>query len=147
MSLFRTQPGEDYEAIRAEVGFITDLQLEIEAAMDKQGLTQAKLAKLLNVSEARVSQMLSDNGANLEARTIAKIAHRLGMKAHIRFDAPEAQVARKNGPTVCMAQWVRDQAGSGGKSSWGRAIASDDESWTADQGEATQPALASVGAG
>lgn len=146
MSLFRTQPGEDYEAIRAEVGFITDLQLEIEAAMDKQGLTQAKLAKLLNVSEARVSQILSDNGANLEARTIAKIAHRLGMKAHIRFDVPEAQTARKDGPTVCMAQWVRDQAGAGGKSSWARAIASDDGGWTSDEVETNQSVLAVAGA-
>jgi len=146
MPLFRTQPGDDYEAIRAEVSFITDLQLEIEAAMDKQGLTQAKLAKLLNVSEARVSQILSDNGANLEARTIAKIAHRLGMKAHIRFDEPETQFSRKNGPTVCMAQWVRDHAGSGNKISWGRAIASEGASWDADKDGNPEPVPASAGA-
>lgn len=146
MSLFRTQAGEDYEAIRAEVSFITDLQLEIEAAMDKQGLTQAKLAKLLNVSEARVSQVLSDNGANLEARTIAKIAYRLGLRAHIRFDEPEAEPRRKGGPTVCMAQWVRDHAGSGNKKNWGRAIASEGVSWDADQGRSAEPILASAGA-
>lgn len=145
MSLFRTQAGEDYEAIRAEVNFITDLQLEIEAAMDVQGLTQAKLAKLLEVSEARVSQMLSDNGANLEARTIAKIAHRLGMKAHICFDEPEARPARKDGPTVCMAQWVRDNAGSGSKLSWGRAIASEDGSWDAGQHGNAEGVAASAG--
>lgn len=132
MPLFRVNAQDEYDGIRAEVSFITDLQLEIEAAMDRNGLTQGALAKKLGVSEARVSQILSENGANLEARTIAKIAHRLGMKARIRFEELEATDARRTDRTTSLAQWSREHPASNWRGSWARAIASNENGWASE---------------
>lgn len=129
MSLFRVNVQDEYDGIHAEVSFITDLQLEIEAAMDRNGLTQGALAKKLGVSEARVSQILSQNGANLEARTIAKIAYRLGMKASIRFSDLEATDGRRTNRTTSLAQWSREHTASKWAGSWARAIASNEDGW------------------
>lgn len=133
MSLFRTKAQDEYDGIRAEVSFITDLQLEIEAAMDQNGLTQGALAKKLGVSEARVSQILAENGANLEARTIAKIAHRLGMKARVRFEETAVAESRRSDRAICLAQWARENTSSKWQGSWARAIASNENEWLSER--------------
>jgi transcriptional regulator with XRE-family HTH domain len=85
MGLFQNPGEDDYDALLAENAFIHDVQIAIEAAMDAHAMTQADLATLLNVSEARVSHILSANGRNLQARTIARIAHALGCRAAVSF--------------------------------------------------------------
>ncbi len=74
-------------ALIAENLLINRLQVEIEKALDRTGVTQAELAKLLGVSSARVSQILAGDGSNLRARTVARIAHALGVEAVVHFRA------------------------------------------------------------
>jgi len=85
MSLFRGPNDKNYDVLLAENDLINNVQLAIEAAMKAQDITQADLAKRLGISEARVSQMLADNGSNLRARTIARIACALDRRAKIEF--------------------------------------------------------------
>jgi transcriptional regulator with XRE-family HTH domain len=82
--MFRTE-GKEFQILVAENSFISDIQIVIERVMDEKGVSQADLAKFLNVSEARVSQILSGNGKNLQARTIARIAHVLNLKPVVEF--------------------------------------------------------------
>src|SRR5690348_9574734 len=85
MSLFQTAKDKNYERLVAENSFINDVQVAVEAALNAKDMSQAELAKRLGISPARVSQILGGNGANLEARTIARVAHALGMQAMIEF--------------------------------------------------------------
>ncbi|PZR32591.1 helix-turn-helix transcriptional regulator [Caulobacter segnis] len=85
MSLFGAKNDPEYERLLAENAFINDLQLEIENALRERDFTQVDLARLMGVSEARVSQILGGNGRNLQARTIARIAHAVGMAIDLKF--------------------------------------------------------------
>ncbi len=80
-----TTNDKEYDTLVAENRFITDIQMAIECAMKEKNMSQAQIARALSISEARVSQILSGNGKNLQARTIARIAHVLGLKAAIEF--------------------------------------------------------------
>ncbi len=112
MSLFRKPNEEGYDALFAESSFITEIQLAIEAALDQKGLTQADLARILDVSEARVSQILGGNGRNLQARTIARIAHALGRTAFVDFIEEEAGwldegiAAEQKIPVQAFSEWM-----------------------------------------
>lgn len=128
MSLFRAGD-ENVEALRTEISFIHDIQLEIETVMDEKGISQADLAKLLNVSEARVSQMLSDNGANLEGRTIARVARVMGCVARLKFEPTHSAYAEGAARVSCLKQFVRQKAESNSQSRWARYAASNDQSW------------------
>lgn len=77
--MFDRAADKNFEVLVAENRFVTDVQLAIERAMKDAHLSQADLARALNVSEASVSQMLADTGRNFKARTIARIAHVLGL--------------------------------------------------------------------
>lgn len=85
MGLFHKESDKNYDRLVAENNFISDIQLAVEKAMAAKQLSQADVAKMLDISPARMSQILSDNGANLEARTIARIAHALRMVALVEF--------------------------------------------------------------
>jgi transcriptional regulator with XRE-family HTH domain len=76
---------KQYDTLVVENRFITDIQMEIERAMKEQNLSQAQLARALEITEARVSQILSGNGKNLQARTVARIANVLGLRACVEF--------------------------------------------------------------
>lgn len=90
MSLFGIAGDAEYEALVAENSFVSSIQLAIESALEAHEMSQVELARRLGVSEARVSQILSSNGKNLQARTVARIAHALGLKALVEFvDAEE----------------------------------------------------------
>lgn len=112
MTLFQ-QPGEDdYDILLAEGRFIADIQVAIETALDDRKLTQTDLAKMLGVSSARVSQILGGNGANLTARTVARIAHVLGLRACLNLadtslDGWWQEAADDDEPSEFFADWVR----------------------------------------
>lgn len=120
MQFFSTPQDQNFAALSAEIAFVSDLQIAIEGAMDRRGVTQADLARLLSVSEARVSQMLSDNGANLRARTIAKIAHALDAKACLSFEDAD-------GSGCVESLRTRRLATSSG--SWGQSVAANEDVW------------------
>jgi transcriptional regulator with XRE-family HTH domain len=85
VALFNKAGEANYEALVAENRFISDIQIAIESALTARDVSQSDLARMLDVSAARVSQMLSGNGANLTARTVARIAHVLGFRARLGF--------------------------------------------------------------
>lgn len=85
MTMFGDASDLEYQALVAENQFINKLQVSIERAMDERNLKQADIARLLKVSEARISQILSGNGKNLQARTIARMAFALGYVADVEF--------------------------------------------------------------
>lgn len=105
-------PGEgDYDGLVAENRFISDIQLAIETSLAERRMTQTELARLLGVSSARVSQLLAGNGANMTARTVARIAHVLGVRACVAF-ADEAfmgwrQQSQQASESIDVADYVR----------------------------------------
>jgi predicted transcriptional regulator len=128
MSLFRAGD-QNVEALRTEISFIHDIQLEIETAMEEQGISQADLAKLLNVSEARVSQMLSDNGANFEGRTIARVARVMGCVARVKFEPAHSAASNGAARVSCLKHFARVKAENNSQSRWARYAASNDQGW------------------
>jgi transcriptional regulator with XRE-family HTH domain len=61
---------------------ISRVSVMLSTALDSSGISQHDLAAKLNVSEARVSQMLNGD-ANLTILTLAKIASALKMELKI----------------------------------------------------------------
>jgi transcriptional regulator with XRE-family HTH domain len=59
-------------------GLAVSVQMAVQKAMVRGGLSQKLLAERLGVSTARVSQILSAHGRNLTLKTLGKIAHALG---------------------------------------------------------------------
>lgn len=112
MPLFQ-QPGEDdFDILVAESRFIGDIQVAIETALDDRKMTQTDLARLLDVSPARVSQILGGNGANLTARTVARVAHVIGLRACLNFSDPSLEgwceeTPEDEEPNVEFGDWVR----------------------------------------
>ncbi len=108
MALFRDDNDKQYQMLVAENRFVSDIQVAIEQSLKLKGISQADLARALDISEARVSQLLASNGKNLQARTIARIAHVLGMRAIIDFNSPSDAVAKSNSRvTGDFADWIR----------------------------------------
>jgi transcriptional regulator with XRE-family HTH domain len=104
--------GEKFEILVAENRFVTDVQLAIERAMDEIGATQADLARKLDVSEARVSQLLSDTGKNLQVRTIARISHALCLHPTLRLVDKEAyaesrKIQKRTGRGGPFRDWIK----------------------------------------
>ena len=62
----------------AEEGFLFEVQYAIEALMKDKAVSRKKLAEMLGVSASRVTEMLSDEGANLTLRTVGRIFAHLG---------------------------------------------------------------------
>ncbi|MEH3036190.1 MAG: XRE family transcriptional regulator [Sphingomonas adhaesiva] len=62
----------------AEERLLYMAQTTIQRQLNRQGLKYRDLARKLEVSEARVSQLLGDDALNLTIRTLARVFHRLG---------------------------------------------------------------------
>lgn len=73
------EPLNDAERIDiAAESLAVSVQLAVQKAMVRGGMSQKTLAERLGVSTARVSQILSDHGRNLTLKTLGRIAHALG---------------------------------------------------------------------
>lgn len=82
--LERNLPAEkSYEFLLAEEELILDAQITIQRILNEKDICQAELARVLGVSESYISQMLSDSARNLTLRTVARVMHALGEKAHL----------------------------------------------------------------
>ena len=57
---------------------VFSVQLALQKAMMKHGVSNKQLAEKLGMSPARVSQIFASNGPNLTLKTIARIQHALG---------------------------------------------------------------------
>jgi transcriptional regulator with XRE-family HTH domain len=65
----------------AEERLLYMAQTAIQRQLNRQGLKYRDLARRLDVSEARVSQLLGDEALNLTIRTLARVFHKLGEEA------------------------------------------------------------------
>jgi transcriptional regulator with XRE-family HTH domain len=70
----------DFEESLAEVeeGFVVDVQLFLHEMMVAKKVSRAELARRMNVSRGRISQIFSDDCKNLTIRLLAKATHALG---------------------------------------------------------------------
>lgn len=123
MSFFSTPNDKDFDLARAEVSFILDIQMAVQSAMDLKGLNQSDLARLMGVSEARVSQMMRGSGTNMQAKTVGAVAHALHMKPCIYFEEAGAE-----SNCVPMSGWVSRSKNE--REAWGRAAAANQNYWT-----------------
>lgn len=85
---------ESLEMIGAEESFIVDVQINIQWLLNDKGMTQADLARALNVSEARVSRLFGDDARNLTLRTIARIFKVMGERCRVTSPRLEELIAQ-----------------------------------------------------
>lgn len=71
------------DVIFAEEAFIADVQFAIHNLMLDKKVSRAKLARALNVSQPRITQMFGDTAKNLTLRTVARVFHILGEEPRI----------------------------------------------------------------
>lgn len=73
------EPLDDAERIDLVAeSLAVSVQLAVQKAMVRGGVSQKELSERLGVSTARVSQILSAHGRNLTLKTLGRIAHALG---------------------------------------------------------------------
>ena len=80
--LFGAQDAAEKEEFNIEE-LVFSVQIALQKAMRRSGVSQADLAGKLGMSPARVSQIFSKGGPNLTLKTIAKIATALGEEFEI----------------------------------------------------------------
>ena len=73
----------DYDLLLAEESFILDAQMTVQRILNEKGITQAELARRLDVGESYVSQMLGDSARNFTLRTVARVMTALGETPHL----------------------------------------------------------------
>lgn len=61
---------------------VADFIIQIEKKMDKENISQQKLAQKMKISKGRVSQVLNNPG-NVSLLTVIKFARTLGMKVSV----------------------------------------------------------------
>lgn len=62
------------EEVYAIEDLVFSVQVALQRAMNRKGVTNKQLAERLGMTPARVSQVFSSNGPNLTLKTIARIA-------------------------------------------------------------------------
>ncbi|WP_066705352.1 helix-turn-helix domain-containing protein [Celeribacter ethanolicus] len=75
--LFGPQNDGEKEAFAIEA-LVFSVQVALQKAMNRNGVTNKQLAERLGMTPARVSQIFSTKGANLTLKTIARIQEALG---------------------------------------------------------------------
>lgn len=75
--LFGPQNDDEKEAFAIEA-LVFSVQVALQKAMNRHGVTNKELAERLGMTPARVSQIFSTKGANLTLKTIARIQEALG---------------------------------------------------------------------
>jgi transcriptional regulator with XRE-family HTH domain len=66
------QIANEREAIFAEEAFVVDVQILLNQIMKEKGFSRADLARAMNVSRARITQIFSDDCKNFTVRLLAR---------------------------------------------------------------------------
>lgn len=72
------QFASERDAIFAEESFVVDVQILLNTIMVEKGISRADLARAMNVSRPRITQIFSDDCKNLTVRLLARAMHALG---------------------------------------------------------------------
>ncbi|MSU88284.1 helix-turn-helix domain-containing protein [Rhodobacteraceae bacterium 2CG4] len=112
--LFEPQNEEEREEDWIEE-LALSIQLALQACMNERGVSQKDLARKLGISAARVSQILSSQGANLTVRTIARISRALDEEFEI---LPKKRVAKISERGAANVVPMRNLPYCDGDSAW-----------------------------
>lgn len=101
-----------YDALMEDAEFRRLMAIETLAAetaeliarlMAEQGMSKAALARRLGKSRAWVTQLLSGK-ANMTLRTLAEVAHALGVEVTLRTPRPDRKRTATSAPSVHIAR-------------------------------------------
>jgi plasmid maintenance system antidote protein VapI len=79
----------------AEEAFVVDVQILLHKIMEEKGFSRADLARSLNVSRARISQIFSDECKNLTVRLLARAMHAMGETPELMCELQLDEIRRK----------------------------------------------------
>ena len=74
---------EERDRVFAEEAAVVDVQLLLQELMEHKGWTRADMARAMNVSRARVTQIFSDECTNLTIRVLARAFIALGEELRV----------------------------------------------------------------
>lgn len=106
-------PKEGEEEAYAVEALVFSVQIALQRAMTRKGVSNRDLAERLGMTPARVSQIFATKGANLTLKTIARIQHALGEEFEfVRKD--EIKPAQVNDRSDQFTPYLR----TGNRSMW-----------------------------
>lgn len=100
------QADADRETRLAEEQLLYLAQTAIQRQLNRQGLKYRDLARRLDVTEGRVSQLLGDDALNLTIRTVARVFHRLGEEAVLMTKRELDEKLQQVAPEPNQPSWV-----------------------------------------
>jgi transcriptional regulator with XRE-family HTH domain len=89
------QIANEREAIFAEEAFVVDAQILLNQIMKEKGYSKADLARAMNVSRARITQIFSDECKNFTVRLLARAMHAMGEVPELTCELHLQEVRRK----------------------------------------------------
>ncbi len=85
------QIANEKQAVFAEEAFVVDIQILLNQIMKEKGYSRADLARAMNVSRARITQIFSDECKNFTVRLLARAMHAMGeapeLTCELHFEA------------------------------------------------------------
>lgn len=95
----------NYDRLLAEETFILDAQMAVQRILNEKRITQADLARRLDVGESYISQLLGDSARNLTLRTVARVMTALGETPHLTIKRHVKQAVERARPYQCDADF------------------------------------------
>jgi transcriptional regulator with XRE-family HTH domain len=89
------QIANEREAIFAEEAFVVDAQILLNQIMKEKGYSKADLARAMNVSRARITQIFSDECKNFTVRLLARAMHAMGEAPELTCELHLQEIRRK----------------------------------------------------
>lgn len=94
--------------VEAEENLLVDYQFLLQERMSKKGLSQGALAERASISDARLSQIMSDN-ANPTVKTFAALFYALGERVNVSstpLDQPHDPPVAQESPQGSEWEWA-----------------------------------------
>lgn len=89
------QIANERDAVFAEEAFVVDVQIILNQIMKEKGFSRADLARAMNVSRARITQIFSDECKNLTVRLLARAMHAMGETPELTCELHLEELRRK----------------------------------------------------
>jgi transcriptional regulator with XRE-family HTH domain len=108
MTMTKKEIRFDPGMVEAEENLLVDYQFLLQERMSKKGLSQGALAERAGISDARLSQIMSDN-ANPTVKTFAALFYALGERVCVSsrsLDQPHEPPLAQEPPQVPEWQWA-----------------------------------------
>lgn len=86
----------EQKRVFAEEAAVVDAQILLHGVMERKGVSRADLARAMNVSRARVTQIFSDECSNLTIRLLARALWALGEELALFTDSDVAGIREES---------------------------------------------------